>query len=88
MSAYIKTKYMGPTNSRGARIKASCKAGAVSISYAYGMDPKDNHIQAVKALIMKLGLAWGDSFAIGEDDDGCVFVPVWHCGENVITIKA
>lgn len=85
MTAYIKTKYMSPTNTRGARIKATCKAGSVSISYSHGFSPELNHQIGVKALILKLGLDWGESFAMGCDDDGYVFIPTAR--GSVVEIK-
>ena len=31
----IQTKYIGPTNTKGARIKAFCAAGSITIPYNY-----------------------------------------------------
>lgn len=35
--AIIKTKFIGPTNYRGARIKATCQAGSITIPYSYDL---------------------------------------------------
>lgn len=53
MQAII-TKYIGPTNHRGSRIKAECEAGSITIPYDYGLDDVDLHLKAVNALIKKL----------------------------------
>ena len=58
MQAII-TKYFGPTNSRGSRIKAQCAAGSVTIDYPYELSGMYCHAQAAKALIKKLG--WNDA---------------------------
>ena len=53
MQAII-TKYLCPTNHRGARIKASCQAGSITVPFEYCADP---HKFACDALRAKLG--WG-----------------------------
>lgn len=50
----IETKYMGPTNYRGSRIKASCEAGAITIGWDDSLNSDDNHIKAANALMTKL----------------------------------
>ena len=65
----IETKFFGPTNNKGARIKATCAAGSVFVPYGYEYNTQDSHWQAVKALIVKLG--W-------QGLDG-----KWICGGNV-----
>ncbi len=50
----IQTKYLGPTNQLGARIKASCAAGSITVSWQYDLNPEPNHVQAAKALVKKL----------------------------------
>mgnify|MGYP003344477924 CR=1 FL=1 len=73
--AIIKTKFIGPTNTRGARIKATCQAGSVTIAYPYDLSSADVHWAAAKALIEKLGLMWGSQFTVGSDNDGYYFIP-------------
>ena len=51
----IKTKYLGPTNLRGARIKATCFAGSLTIPYLYHLSTNDMHREAAFELIEKLG---------------------------------
>lgn len=50
----IKTKYLGPTNSRGSRIKAECMAGSITIPYPYGENEEEAHRTACDALCEKL----------------------------------
>lgn len=49
----IMTKYIGPTNSRNSRIKASAPAGSITISYDRELNEDDNHKQAAEALCDK-----------------------------------
>lgn len=51
----IQTKYFGPTNSRGSRIKATCAAGSLTIPYPYALSGQAAHRAAADALITKLG---------------------------------
>lgn len=53
----IKAKYLGPTNHRGARIKATCTAGSVTISRNYELDVSRDYQIAVAALLKRFG--WG-----------------------------
>lgn len=51
----IVTKYLGPTNHRGARVKAQCQAGSIVIPWDDALDTDANHDAAARALICKLG---------------------------------
>ena len=53
----IVTKYLGPTNSRGSRIKATCDGGSLSVPYDYALNEYDRHKQACDALRLKLAKA-------------------------------
>jgi hypothetical protein len=50
----IQTKYMGPTNTKGSRIKATCAAGSVTIGYPYELSGMDCHAKAAYALLAKM----------------------------------
>jgi hypothetical protein len=63
----ITTKYLGPTNCRGARIKAKCQAGSVTVGYEYDSADGD-HDLAVLALLSKLG--WAGVWIGGGLPDG------------------
>ena len=56
----INTKYIGPTNSRGSRIKATCAAGSITISYPYELSGQAANRKAAEALVSKLG--WVDTY--------------------------
>jgi hypothetical protein len=55
----IQTRYFGPTNTRGARIKATCETGSITISYPHELSGMACHALAANALVNKLG--WTDS---------------------------
>lgn len=63
----IETKYLSPTNTKGARIKASAQAGSVIVSYSYeGLEQA--HDIALRALVTRLG--WWGVWARGGKVDG------------------
>ncbi len=51
----IRTKYLAPTDHRGARIKAKCRAGSVTVSWDHSYNSPTNHERACLALRTKLG---------------------------------
>ena len=53
MKQAIITKYIGPTNTRGARIKASCQRGSITIAWYYALNADENHAEAKNALVEK-----------------------------------
>lgn len=55
MRQAIETKYLGPTNYRGSRVKASAQAGSVTIGWDDALDTDSNHEKAALALCRKLG---------------------------------
>ena len=65
----IQTKYLCPTNSRGARIKATCAAGSITISYPYELSGQAVHRKAAEALVNKLG--WNEPY-YGSLLGGCL----------------
>lgn len=46
----IRTKYLGPTDTRGARIKAWSGATSVTIPYPYELNTEDAHTEAASKL--------------------------------------
>lgn len=72
MQAII-TKFIGPTNVRGARIKATASAGSVTIPFPHELGLYERHEKAARALCEKLG--WDFELAGGDLPDGStVFV--------------
>jgi hypothetical protein len=55
----IQTKYLGPTNGHGARIKATCQAKSITLSWDHALNATDNHTLAAKALATKMGWNYG-----------------------------
>jgi hypothetical protein len=51
----IQTRYLGPTNTRGSRIKAWCAAGSITIPYPHELNGQAVHREAANALALKLG---------------------------------
>lgn len=74
----IATKFLGPTNSRGSKIKAhraDDPKTSVTVDYDHGLGSFDNHAAAIQALIEKLG--WTDTnWVTGGTSDGYVAVAV------------
>lgn len=68
MQAII-TKFLGPTNTRSARIKATAWAGSVTVSYNHALMPFDNHRAAAQALCDKLSGAGDGAWKIEADGD-------------------
>jgi hypothetical protein len=70
----IKTKYIGPSNTHGSRIKASMNKFSVTIPYPHEFSYEVCHFQAVKALVLKHDLQVDiDNMGYGSDDNGCYF---------------
>jgi hypothetical protein len=51
----IVTRYLGPTNHRGSRVKAWCEAGSLTLPWDAALDPDGNHMAAASALFRQLG---------------------------------
>lgn len=51
----IRTKFFGPTNTRGERIQASAEAATIYVSWDYCLGVEGNHKAACEALRAKLG---------------------------------
>jgi hypothetical protein len=72
----IETKYLGATNTKGGRIKATAAAGSVTVPYAHELSAANAHKAAADTLIAKMG--WQGTFAQGGNvkGDGYYFVNV------------
>jgi len=55
MSQAIETRYICPTNFRGARIKATAWAGQLTLSWDHALNPEENHDAAARAFAKKFG---------------------------------
>jgi hypothetical protein len=56
MRQAIVTKYLGPTNHRGARVKATAQAGSVTVEWDHALSVDENHDRAADAFVAKF--AW------------------------------
>ena len=70
----ITTKYLGPTNRRGSRVKATHTGNytSVTLGYDHALDSEGNHLAAAKALTDKLN--WQGDYIGGHTAEGMVFV--------------
>lgn len=72
----VTTKYLGPTNHRGSRIKATAQAGSITIAWDDGLNVRDNHERAACAFLEKM--EWTGTWIGGAtvDGSGYTFVEV------------
>ena len=77
----ITTKFLGPTNHRGSRVKARAQVGSITIPWDYALSVDDNHKAAAQALARKWG--WSGHWIGGATytNDGHTFVKVDSYGE-------
>jgi len=83
----IITKYLGPTNNRGSRIKASCYNGSITVPYCSRVDGLRCHFLAVEALVKKLNIKeteWHANFD-GINNAGYIFT---SGGTKLISLNA
>ena len=59
----IQTKFLGPTNTRGARVKAIADAGSITVQWDHRLNIQDNHRAAAVALARRYG--WGEDWTGG-----------------------
>lgn len=55
MRQAIQTKWFGPSNVRGSRIKATADAGSVTVPWDYALSVEENHQRAADRLADKYG---------------------------------
>jgi hypothetical protein len=75
----IVTKYFGPSNSRGSRIKAKAAAGSVTVPYDHGLNADENHDVAAIKLAEKYHWLDNGSELVGgglADSSGYAYVLV------------
>jgi hypothetical protein len=77
----IETKYVGPTNARGARIvaRAGNDAGRLTVYWDHSQGLEENHKAAARALAAKLG--WDGAWRMGWSVNGAVFVRSVRTGD-------
>jgi len=73
MRQAITTKYLGATDHRGSRIKATSGSGhSLTLSWDHALNSDENHIAAARALAAKL--KWSGKWSGGGTRDGYAFV--------------
>ena len=55
MRQAIETRFIGPTNTHGSRIKAICQARTVTVERDHALNIEDAHFAAALTLAQKLG---------------------------------
>ena len=78
----IETKYLGPTNTLGARVKATVDLGnswdadkrSVTVSYDHALSAEQNHEAAAAALLRRM--KWVGQWVSGSTPTGYVFVRI------------
>lgn len=69
----IKTKFLGPTNHRGARVVATdTDTNKITIDWDHELDAEENHREAARALIAEMN--WFGAWVSGSLLDGYVHV--------------
>jgi hypothetical protein len=72
----ITTKYIGPTNVRSSKVKATAQAGSLTLHWDDGLNADDNHKRAARALADKL--SWYGRWVSGWTS-GANQMCVWVC---------
>lgn len=77
----IETKFLGPTNTKGSRIKATCWLKSKTVSYNHSLDIGGNHKAAARALTDALNAERGNGMqwhivATGENVKGTGIVAI------------
>ena len=77
----IRTKFLGPTNFKGSRLKATTPSGKhITISWDYALNIDGNHRAAARACIEAHGEAddHGTYSCIWDEGGGALFFPMAH----------
>ena len=69
----ITTKFLGPTNHRGSRVKATGPLGSITISWDHALNISANHDAAARAYATKFD-AHGEALRDCPDGGGFVYV--------------
>ncbi len=68
----IMTKYIGPSNVRGSRVKATAEAGSITLHWDDSLNSDKNHARAAEALANKF--KWRGRWYMGGFNGGYAFV--------------
>lgn len=70
----ITTRYFGPTNTKGSRVKATAAAGSITVGWDDRLNHDRNHCLAAKKLALKFGWGYGTWHQGGLPNGDRVFV--------------
>lgn len=89
MSQAIVTRFLGPTNTKGARLSASCDAKRIVVPWPYEKNATDAHCHAAHELASALGWrgVWVGGSLPSKHKDGFVFVNV-DKSDDVLEVRA
>jgi hypothetical protein len=76
MRQAIITKYLGPTNHRGSRVKATCDAKSITLPWRSELNSESNHFRAASELQRLLGWEKQNVLIGGSIQNGYVFVQI------------
>lgn len=78
MKQAIVTKFLGATDNKGSRIKATAYAVTITVEYKHELDAYENHRLSAMALAQKYGWDVKNDYFGGSmpTEDGYVFVAV------------
>jgi hypothetical protein len=77
MTQAIVTRYIGPSNTRGSRIKATAWGGSITIPLPHDVEADVAHARAAQALCEKMGWKRGGWIGGGTPDEkGWCFVNI------------
>lgn len=74
----IVTKFLAPTSTRGARVKATADAGSRTVAWDHRCGIEDNHRSA--ALLLAARLGWDHGPLISGSLPGCGYAHVFAVG--------
>lgn len=73
----IESHFIGPTNYRGARVKARSATESIVLPWDDGLGVTDNHCRAIDALARKLGWTRGQAAAVIAPTRGGGYVAIY-----------
>lgn len=73
MTLQIKTTYVGPTDTKGSKIRATFNGKTVSVPYDYALNQEQRHHKAALAFADKHGLKVSDTWAANDHAKGYFF---------------
>jgi hypothetical protein len=85
MRQAITTTFIGPTDYKGSRCKATAEAGTLTMSWDYRYDSEMNHLLVAQALAEKLG--WDGEWRGGGLPYGSGYCFVMVEGDHAFTAR-